>query len=269
MVIKDIAIKVPGSKASFTTYFLETPQGALAYEKPLVIVVPGGGYNYLSAREGEPIALKMNALGYHACVLRYSVSPARYPQALTELAWIVAWVRGNAEQYGIDASHIAVAGFSAGGHLAACLGAFWDSPWLAKAVGVDGETVKPNALLLGYPVITSGEYAHRGSFEHLCGGDGRLASSLSIECAVTNRMPPAFIWHTFDDEKVPVENSLLLAGAMSRAGVPCALHVFSHGEHGSALATRETAFMGSSGHIVVEIQVWPQLFQTWFSSLSL
>lgn len=269
MIIKDIAVNIPGNGASFTTYLLETPEGVLAYERPLVIVIPGGGYNHLSAREGEPIALKMNALGYHACVLRYSVSPALYPQALTELAWTMAWIRTHAEQYGIDASRIVVAGFSAGGHLAACLGVFWDSAWLAKAVDADEESIRPNALLLGYPVITSGEFAHRGSFERLCGEDGQLASSLSIEHAVTNRMPPAFIWHTFDDEKVPVENSLLLAGAMSRAGVPCAMHVFSHGEHGSALATHETAFMGSSGHIVDEIQVWPQLFQTWFSSLSL
>ncbi|MFP4052812.1 MAG: prolyl oligopeptidase family serine peptidase [Phycisphaerae bacterium] len=46
------------------------------------------------------------------------------------------------------------------------------------------------------------------------------------------RTPPTFPWHTAEDMCVPVENSLLLAGALSRENVPFALHVYPRAQHG-------------------------------------
>lgn len=267
MICTDVSLDAT-SGARLSTYFLQAPEGTRQDRtRPVVVVVPGGGYGHLSAREAEPVALRMNALGFHACVLSYSVEPARYPQALVELARAVAWLRSNAAAYGIDPQRVVVCGFSAGGHLAACLGTMWQEPWLAEAAGADCPAIKPDALTLGYAVITAGPYAHRGSFERLTGGDAELAERLSLEKRVSDAVPPTFLWHTFDDEKVPVENSLLFAAALRKAQVPFSLHVFPHGAHGSALGTVDTALEGCADHVVPEVQVWPDLMAAWLRAL--
>ena len=139
--------------------------------RPVIVICPGGGYEWVSEREAEPIALKFVGAGYHAVVLHYSVAPAaHYPTALRQLAWTVAHLREHAAEYHIDPNKVVVAGFSAGGHLAASYGVFWKKKtFLAEELGVDAEQLRPNGLLLSYPVITSGPKAHRGSFTNLLG----------------------------------------------------------------------------------------------------
>ena len=94
-------------------------------------------------------------------------------------------------------------------------------------------------MVLGYPVITSGKFAHRGSFENLCGADEALLQTMSLENQVRPDVPPFFIWHTVADQAVPVENSLLLASALTENHVPYELHLFTHGGHGSSTCTQE------------------------------
>ena len=101
------------------------------------------------------------------------------------------------------------------------------------------QCARPNAVVLGYPVITSGKFAHRGSFENLCGADEALLQTMSLENQVRPDVPPFFIWHTVEDQAVPVENSLLLAGALKENNVPFELHLFTHGGHGSSTCTNE------------------------------
>ena len=163
--------------------------------RPLVLICPGGGYEFTSDREAEAVAVQYIARGFHACVLRYSVAPAEFPQSLCELAWSVAYLREHAKEYGI------VSGFSAGGHLAASLGVFWDKEWLAKETGLTAEQMQPNGLLLSYPVITSGTYTHHGSMENLMGTkkSKELEELLSLEHQVGKQVPPVFIWHTLTD----------------------------------------------------------------------
>lgn len=224
--------------------------------RPTVLICPGGGYGFISERETEAIAIQMNAMGFHAAVLRYHVAPARFPVALAEAACSVAHLRKHAKEYGVDPEKIVVAGFSAGGHLAASLGVFWDMEWLSEETGCTPEEIRPNGLVLSYPVITSGEYAHRGSFDNLLGEGGphdfadglasekvgeELLNLVSLEKQVTAAVPPTFIWHTVADQLVPVENSLLLASALRKAGVKFELHLYPQGEHGLSLSTEETA----------------------------
>ena len=137
-------------------------------EKPLVLVCPGGAYSYCSDREAEPIAAKYLAAGFHAAVLRYHCAPAVFPTALLELAWSVKTIRKFAKQWHVNPDAVFVCGFSAGGHLAASLGTLWNETFLQKALG-NGEWM-PNGQILGYPVITMGEYTHQGSRENLIGG---------------------------------------------------------------------------------------------------
>ena len=121
--------------------------------RPLVLICPGGGYEFTFDRKAEAVAVQYIARAFHACVLR---DPAEFPQSLYELSWSVAYLRKLAAEYGIKPDKIIVAGFSASGHLAANLGVFWDKDWLAKETELSAEQMKTNGLLLSYPVIVSG-----------------------------------------------------------------------------------------------------------------
>ena len=171
---EELGLKTPEKKATITTYIKEMyPDYQDPFNRPLVIICPGGGYDHHSPREGEAVAVKMLELGYNAVVLRYSLAPYIYPTQVYEAAYTVKWVRDHAKEWDVNPDRIILAGFSAGGHLAACLGTMWSGDMVAsfakKYLGCDKEYVRPDGLLLGYPVITSGKDAHRASFVKLLG----------------------------------------------------------------------------------------------------
>jgi acetyl esterase/lipase len=204
------------------------------------LICPGGGYEHISPREGKPVALEFNERGYDAFVLEYTIADKANGQGiplqmkpLTDLAWAIAHIRENAPQYKIDPEKIAVCGFSAGGHLAASLGVYWHTPGFWG--GDKPEAVyRPNALILCYPVISAGEYRHKGSITNLVGDSD--ASPFSLENHVSEKTPPTFLWHTAEDSTVPVQNSLAFAGKLAEHGVPFELHVYPFGGHGLSLA---------------------------------
>ena len=216
-------------------------------QRPLVLVVPGGGYSHVSPREGDPVALQFAAAGYHTAVLTYSVGEgARDYRPLRQLSEALGLLRQHAEEWHILPDKIAVCGFSAGGHLALS-GAVLDIP---------GETAqqRPDAVILGYPVITAGEYAHRGSFVQLAGSEDAAAQrAFSLEDKITPDTPPVFVWHTMEDQTVPVENTLLLLTALRRAGVPCEAHLFEKGRHGTSISTAEVDAASAHRHHWVEL----------------
>ena len=207
-----------------------------------VLICPGGGYEYTSPRESEPVALKFNAAGFHAFVLHYSVAPRRHPLPLLDLSRAVCLVRERAGIWNVRADGIVVCGFSAGAHLAASLGVHWNKAFALEAAGISAGQNRPDALVLCYPVISSGEFAHRGSFGNLLGSrpGPELLREVSLENHVDDSTPPTFLWHTFADGAVPLENSLLFAAALRKQGIPFELHVYPDGEHGLALANEET-----------------------------
>ncbi|GBG94234.1 acetyl esterase [Ligilactobacillus salitolerans] len=236
--------------------------------RPAVIICPGGGYRFTSDREAEPIAVKMSSFGLQAFVVRYSVAPARYPTALYELAAAVKLVRENASQYHVDPNKIIVLGFSAGGHLAANLATVWNQPILEQG-GFTAADCQPNALVLGYPVITSGTFAHEDSFRALLGEDAteQQLSAVSLEKQVSENTPPTFIWTVADDEVVPAENSLMFAQALKKAGVSCELHVFRHGYHGMSLGTKETTNPAAGEMISPTVAIWTELLANWVNEV--
>lgn len=224
------------SEPSLTTYI---PDNSVevdpARRRPAIIVCPGGGYNMLSFREAEPIALEFMARGYAAFVLNYEVAPVRYPAALLQLSAAVAVVRRRADEFGVDPDAIAVTGYSAGGHLTASLGCFWNKPFIAEKLGLAPGENKPNAMVLGYPVIIGdGPFANKGSIDNLLGADAthEEREKMSLEKCVTSDTAPAFIWHTFFDQCVAVENALEFAAALRRENIRFELHIFEDGQHG-------------------------------------
>lgn len=259
---------LPGAK--LVTYIQEHSPDIGINKRPLVLVCPGGGYERTSDREAESIALQFLAMGYHAAVLRYSCYPARYPTALLETAASILLIRKNADEWHVDSDKIIIQGCSAGGHLAASYGMFWNEDMIAHSLGLeeaDRELLRPNGMILCYPVITSGEFAHRSSFERLLGErQEELGEKMSLEKQVNADTPQAFIWHTFTDPAVPVENSLLLAGAMRKAGIAAEFHMYPRGGHGLALANRLTATPDGQA-IQAECTSWIGLAHTWLENL--
>jgi acetyl esterase/lipase len=203
-----------------------------------VLVCPGGGYAGRAPHEQEPIAAAYNAAGFHAFVVQYRVAPNRHPAPLLDVSRAMRLIRHNAEKWQVDPEHIAVCGFSAGGHLAASIGVHYALGDLNTGDKLDEISCRPDGLILCYPVISSGAFAHLGSFQNLLGPDPdpELLALMSLETQVTGETPPAFLWHTAEDAGVPVENSLSFARALNRAGVPFELHVYPKGRHGLGLA---------------------------------
>ena len=227
--------------------------------RPAVVIFPGGGYDYTSDREAEPVANAYLAAGYSAFVVRYAVGvDAKHPHPLLDAAAAVALLRARAEEFYIDPHKIAVCGFSAGGHLAAHIGTQWHLPLLRETLGGESADFRPDAMVLCYPVISGIRSPHLHSFLNLTGPDPaqETLARLSCEESVDGRTPPAFLWHTANDTCVPVENSLVMAGALAKAGVPVELHVFPNGLHGLSVCTYETAAGGSEDRVYPYVARW-------------
>lgn len=270
MRYETIDITVPGQQegpAKLSAYILDNLKTEPKRRRTAVIVVPGGGYWNCSDREQEPVAMRFLGMGCHAFILNYSVAPHRFPVSLRELAMSVAAIREHAAEWHIDTDRILVCGFSAGGHLTCSLGTFWNRPVAYEAIGKTPEEIRPNGLILCYPVISSGEYRHQGSMNQLLGEnpDPELAELFSLENQITADMPPVFLWHTLTDENVPVENSLLLANALRRADVNFEFHLYPSGGHGLSLATEETSG-GKESLVEPCCQTWISLVQSWIEA---
>ena len=235
-------------KITLTAYIKgATPDVPPTLCRKAVLVCPGGGYRFCSNFEGEPIALAYLAAGYNAFVLDYSVRSAatgevgkKFPGQLIEAAMAMKFIKDNAEKFHIDPDYVFVNGYSAGGHLAASLGILYNSSYVTDAIDIPENYVRPRGMILAYPVINSGKYQHKGSFENILQEDSaneEKRREVSLETRVTRDTVPAFIWHTRTDATVPVENSLLLASALAENGIDFELHVYPDGPHGLSLAT--------------------------------
>lgn len=266
MLTEVFPIQVEGSQegAKLCTYILDDSKELQIKERPLILMCPGGGYELTSDREAEPMAVRFLAMGYHVAVLRYSCVPAVYPAALLELAMAMKIVHEYSREWNVDEDKIFVEGCSAGGHLAASLGMFWHEKWLADKTGVTNEILKPAGMILCYPVITSGEFAHRRSFENLLHGQytEEMLERVSLEKQVTEHTPQAFIWHTYTDNAVPVENSLLLIQAMRKCNISVEFHMYPIGSHGLATCDRQSMTPEGDG-VQKECESWLPLVRTW------
>lgn len=268
--LKDISSKLKESNAVISIYIPENSEEInINKKRETIIMCPGGGYVMTSDREAEPVALKFVAEGFNVVVLRYSVAPNKFPKALIELAATVDYVRSKSKEWNVDKDKIIVCGFSAGGHLAGSLGVLWDNKILEEALEINKDNIKPNAMILCYPVITSGEFAHKGSFDNLLGENVSEVEreKLSLEKLVSKNTPTTFLWHTFDDGAVPVQNSLFFANSLASNNVPFELHIYSNGVHGLSLCEELTAMNGQSEHINQHAGTWFKLAVEWIKNL--
>lgn len=210
---------------------------------PAVVFCPGGGYEMVSQREGDPVAIRFFARGYNVFILTYSVGEqASGFRPLIELSETVRAVRAN-KQWRVDPDKIAVCGFSAGGHLACSLGTMWDDPELLKVYDNHGGENRPNAMVLGYPVITADEFAHNGSIEKVSGCKKGTPGYeyFSLDKHISENTCRTFVWHTVEDTCVPIENTLKLLTALQANHISYEAHLFPHDDHGTSVCTDEVA----------------------------
>lgn len=209
-----------------------------------MLILPGGGYGNLAEHEGTGYAEWFAAHGIDAYVLKYRLGSNgyRHPIELNDAARALRMVRAFAKRDGLDPTRVGIIGSSAGGHLASTLATHFDptqpdGPKLDAGDAYDRESSRPDLAILCYPVISFLESPHVGSRKNLLGDNQppELVQNLSNELRVTKDTPPTFLWHTVEDKTVPVENSLLFAAALRRAGVPFALHIYEKGAHGLGL----------------------------------
>jgi acetyl esterase/lipase len=222
-------------KPSITVYRPETNATGAA-----MVICPGGGYGGLAAHEGRDYALFLNQHGVTCFVLKYRLGSAgyRHPVMLGDAARAVRLVRSQAAEWGVSTNRIGIMGSSAGGHLASTLLTHFDAGKADAPDPVDRVSSRPDLGVLCYAVITMGENTHGGSRANLLGGkpSAKLIEALSGEKNVTAQTPPCFIWHTWEDGGVKVENSLEFAAALRAHGVPFDLHIYQKGRHGIGLA---------------------------------
>jgi acetyl esterase/lipase len=231
--------KEPKDIPTLTVYLPEPDKGSGA----AVVICPGGGYGMLANHEGEHYARFLNEQGVAGFVLKYRLGSAgyRHPVMLGDAARAMRTVRARASEWKVDPKRIGIMGSSAGGHLASTMLTHFDAGKPDAADPIERQSSRPDAGILCYAVITMGQYTHQGSKKNLLGDQPseELVRDLSNELRVTKETPPCFIWHTWEDRAVPIENSLQFAEALEKAGVPFDLHVYQKGGHGIGLGSAQ------------------------------
>lgn len=244
-------------------------------KRPAMLVLPGGAYHMLSDREAEPIARQYFAAGFNTFVLRYSVNErALFPRPLAQASLAMKYIRENADKLNIDPKKVFAVGFSAGGHLAACLATMWKDKEVADFCGgLPYGINRPDGVILSYAVTAySASREDEFIFDEITCGMGKKCvgdeqkNRWSPAEHVDRDSSPAFFWHTSDDPVVPIKNALYMAEKYAENAVKFEAHIYPHGPHGMALCNRETE-SGNPEYLNPRISKWVGLSVEWMESL--
>jgi len=230
-----------------------------------VIIFPGGSYMRLAGDlEGREVADWFTARGFRAFVLSYRLASHGYllPVPLFDARRAIQTVRARAMDYHIDPNRIVVIGFSAGGHLAALAGTQFVPGNPNAEDPIDRASSRPDFLVLGYPWLgalgTDFSHLNYCKMLNLMDQCDALRAKYDPVQFVTKETPPTFIYHTFNDQTVPVEQSLSFYEALVKAGIPSEYHVFANGAHGSGLGKGDAS-----------LDQWPSLLENWLRAQGL
>ncbi len=261
MIYATIPLQEGITKATITIY---VPESCYGNEnrggRPAVILCPGGAYMGITEKEAEPVALRFLSEGFCAFVLRYSIGAelARFPSPFIDAAAAVRMVRENAEHWGIHPDKIGICGFSTGGQVATVLAATWREDYFVRALMRDSIWYRPNALLLGYPLLDFDRFLLRNQgkspeqdtllqmLTQTTLGTAQPEKSMLEEWNVANRvspdMPPTFLWTTAEDQLISPEDYEDFLRALTKHCIPHEFHVFEKGSHGVSLGDRTVGY---------------------------
>jgi acetyl esterase/lipase len=294
MLTRNVTLYEDRRDVTLTTYVLSDSRELLNGKKrPAIVICPGGAYLGCSDREGEPVALRFAAMGYHAFVLRYStyceapfgsfqfagpmpVNPhSVHPGPLRDIGQAFLTIREHAGEWLVDVDNIGVCGFSAGGHNCGMYAVYWDDPVLSDHFGVASALLRPALAIVGYAILDyrlmfgpkpepfakvisdAASIALMGTTEP----SDELLRELSPALRVSPNTPPMFLWATADDPMVPAENTTRMATALAQAGVPFEVHIFEKGGHGLSLADQASA--GSVADFDADAAKWVEAAGAW------
>lgn len=298
MLVKKFDLVENDSHATLTTYVLDDSTELLNGKKrPAIIICPGGGYFNCSDREGEPIALKINSMGYHAFVLRYNtyLEPeddymmihqlerlpikvrTKFPQQMHDIAKSMLLINEYADEWLVDTERIGICGFSAGGHNVLSYGVHWNQPIIQSAFNQPGEMLRPAVVIAGYPIsdyFEMREYVTKNRPDGLTffkksnsvlfgteTPDDDCLLMASPARLVNKKTPPMFLWSTFGDQQVPIQQTTLMANALAKEEIPFACHIFEEGPHGLSVSTQVSA--DAQTKINVKVAEWMVLLEAW------
>lgn len=282
---------------TLTTYLLaDSKEFRKGKPRPAVLICPGGAYLNLSDREAEPVAMKFLAMGYHAFILRYSVysengavpfayeaipqpkKKTMHPNPVLEIAMAVCIIRERAKEWLVREDQLTLCGFSAGAHNCAMYAVYWNRPLITEHFKKDPETLRPNTLILGYPLTDYVYLKESIGKDPIQDGLFQFSNAAFLGCAlpeeevlvsvsparlVTKDVPPTFIWATSNDGLVPVTHSLLMARALSEQNIPYELHIFEEGPHGLAAADQTSA--EAITEVNPAVQKWIGMARDWLN----
>ena len=275
MINKTITLSDKYPNCTLTTYVCDNDPFMKMPPRRAMIVCPGGGYRMLAPHEGEPIVRQYLAAEMNVYLLHYTLNEEAVDYApLIQAALAIKYVREHAKEHNTDPEKIFICGFSAGGHLAASSGILWNSAPVRAALGIDEGKApeginRPNGMVLCYPVISGGEFRHKGSFCKLTGKDDPTDEDREpfwLEHHIDSTTPPVFVWHTNTDRSVPIQNSIILMGALAANKVPFEAHIYPEGVHGLSLGTVETSCQNPD-NIVEHLQTWMGLSIRWIKTI--
>lgn len=211
---------------------------ATAASRAAMVICAGGGYGCRMDYEGPQVGQWMAAHGVAGVVLRYRLGPRyNHPAQMTDVLRAIRFVRVHAARWNIDPQRIGIMGFSAGGHLAGTAATHFAAGDPTSPDPIERVSSRPALQVLLYPVITMGPHTHAGSRTNLLGPtpSAELIDLLSNEKHVTRETPPAFLYHSTEDQAVPVINSDAYAAALKAAAVPCMYIRGAFGPHGGSI----------------------------------
>ena len=284
MIVEIIHMQEGVSIATLTAYIQDSPMEQYL-DRPAMIICPGGAYIGITEKETEPVALRFLSAGYQSFVLKYSIGAdmARFPAPFIDAAKAVMIVRENARRWCIDPDKICLCGFSTGGQVAAILAATWQEDYLSKALGVDNQLFKPNALLLGYPLLDMYQFKIKNLekstemktllemiFSTAYGSlnpSKQIMEEWNCKNRITSYMPPTYLWTTSEDAFVDVEESLDFIRALSANKIPYEFHIFEKGAHGLSLGDQTVGYSEDEMRKKGNTHKWIELALNWLKSI--
>ena len=252
-------------KYTIHTYTLDDNPKLVEQKRPLIIVIPGGSFNHLSLREGDPVALAYSSHGFNSVVMEYNLvqDPGKiYPDAGLDVLSTIKYYRDNAEKYNIDPNKIVTIGFSAGGHVASAANYMANSETFSKKYNYVPKEVRPNKTILGYPLINIDQIG----FEIPDGQEEDLPDEPELRdsaLGVTRETPATFIFQAWDDPVVLISNSIEYIRALYANQVKCEAHLFEKGLHGFSLARPEIVEKGSEWQNNPHAARWFEMSLEW------